>query len=54
MKAISWNVNGIRACINKGFIDYLKNESPDIIGIQETKGRQDQVDEKYIAEIQSL
>jgi len=54
MKCISWNVNGIRACINKGFIEYLENESPDIIGLQETKGRQEQVAQKHIDEIESL
>lgn len=37
MKIISWNVNGIRAAIKKGFLDYLKEESPDIICLQETK-----------------
>ena len=37
MKLISWNVNGIRACIKKGFYDFVKNEDPDILCIQETK-----------------
>ena len=37
MKIISWNVNGIRACVKKGFLDYLKEESPDMICLQETK-----------------
>ncbi len=54
MKAISWNVNGIRACINKGFIDYLKNESPDIIWLQEVKATQDKVDSQYFDAIESL
>lgn len=44
MNIISYNVNGIRAAINKGFIEWLKNESPDIICIQETKANKDQVD----------
>lgn len=37
MKILSWNVNGIRANIRKGFLDFLKNEKPDIIGLQEIK-----------------
>lgn len=37
MKIISWNVNGIRACVRKGFLEYLTSESPDIICLQETK-----------------
>ncbi len=37
MKIISWNVNGIRACVKKGFLDYLQLEAPDMICLQETK-----------------
>lgn len=37
MKLISYNVNGIRAAMNKGFLDWLAKESPDIIGLQEIK-----------------
>lgn len=37
MKIISWNVNGIRACLGKGLEDFLKAENADIICIQETK-----------------
>lgn len=36
-KIISWNVNGIRACISKGFWDWYDKESPDIVCLQETK-----------------
>jgi exodeoxyribonuclease-3 len=46
MKIISWNVNGIRACIAKGFLEFLKSEDPDIICLQETKAHQEQVDAK--------
>lgn len=31
MKFVSWNVNGIRACVSKGFLDYLAVENPDVI-----------------------
>ncbi len=37
MKIVSWNVNGIRACIRKGFVDFVKETNPDIICLQETK-----------------
>ena len=39
MNIISYNVNGIRAAINKGFVDWLKRESPDVICLQETKSQ---------------
>ena len=37
MKIISWNVNGLRACLNKGFEDFFYNEEADIYCLQETK-----------------
>ncbi len=37
MKLISWNVNGLRAVLNKGFIGFILDEKPDIFCIQETK-----------------
>jgi exodeoxyribonuclease-3 len=37
MKLISWNVNGLRAVLRKNFLDYLADESPDILCLQETK-----------------
>ncbi len=37
MKLVSWNVNGLRACLGKGFLDYIAAENPDIICLQETK-----------------
>lgn len=43
MRIISYNVNGIRAAFNKGFIEWLKQADPDIICLQETKAMQDQV-----------
>jgi exodeoxyribonuclease-3 len=43
MKIISWNVNGIRALINKGLFDWIKAESPDILCLQETKAEPGQV-----------
>ena len=37
MKLISWNVNGLRSCLGKGFLDYVAAENPDVICLQETK-----------------
>ncbi len=37
MKLISWNINGLRAVLKKGFLDFLKQEKPDVIGLQEIK-----------------
>lgn len=44
MKIISYNVNGIRAAINKGFIDWLKSANPDVICLQEIKALKEQLD----------
>ncbi len=43
-KIISYNVNGIRAAINKGFAQWLEQENPDVICIQETKAQPEQID----------
>ena len=45
IKILSWNVNGIRAIKKKGLLDWLYQESPDIISIQETKAHTEQLDE---------
>ena len=44
IKIISWNVNGIRAVIKKGFYDFVKEYQPDILCLQETKAHPEQVD----------
>lgn len=43
MKMISWNVNGLRACINKGFEDFFNNINADIFCLQETKLQEGQI-----------
>lgn len=43
MKIISYNVNGIRAAISKGFIDWLQQANPDVICLQEIKANEDQI-----------
>ena len=44
MKLISWNVNGLRACVGKGFLDFLASEDPDMIALQETKMQREQAE----------
>ncbi len=44
MKLISWNVNGLRACVQKGFLDYFKEADADIFCIQESKLQEGQID----------
>jgi exodeoxyribonuclease-3 len=45
MKLISWNVNGLRACLKKGFLDYVQAVQPDVIGLQEVKATSEDVRE---------
>ena len=47
MKLISWNVNGIRACLNKGFEEFFKQIDADIFCIQETKCQREQVELEF-------
>ncbi|MBR4035979.1 MAG: endonuclease/exonuclease/phosphatase family protein, partial [Oscillospiraceae bacterium] len=43
MKFISWNVNGLRACMGKGFMDFFNAEDADFFCLQETKLQPDQI-----------
>lgn len=51
MRIISYNLNGIRAAMNKGLIDWLKTDPADIICIQETKAHRDNVDYKQFTDL---
>ncbi len=51
MKIFSYNVNGLRAAMSKGFLDWLDKEKPDIICLQETKASPEQIN---LAELESL
>lgn len=51
MRIISYNVNGIRSAINKGFLEWLKTNPADIICMQETKAQKDNVDCKLLNEL---
>lgn len=48
MKLYSWNVNGIRAAEKKGFVDWLQATKPDILGVQETKARPEQLSKNLL------
>ncbi|MCP4521570.1 MAG: exodeoxyribonuclease III [Cytophagales bacterium] len=50
MKLVSYNVNGIRAAVKKGFDEWLLNSDIDIIALQETKALQEQVDTSFLEE----
>ena len=43
MKCISWNVNGLRACLQKGFLDFFRDADADLFCLQETKLQPEQV-----------
>jgi exodeoxyribonuclease III len=48
-KIITWNVNGIRACAQKGLFSYMRREDPDIFCLQETKAHPDQLTNEHIS-----
>ena len=47
MKLITWNVNGLRACIKNGFVESFKKLNPDVICLQETKLQEEQIPEDF-------
>ena len=47
VKLVSWNVNGIRACVQKGFLDFFREADADIFCIQETKCQIGQIDLEF-------
>ena len=51
MKIFSYNVNGIRAALKKGFIRWLKSSTPDIVCIQETKAQIEQIDTTFFEDL---
>jgi len=46
LRLFSWNVNGLRACGRKGFLDWLSETQPDVLGLQETRAVPEQLDEE--------
>ena len=51
MKIISYNLNGIRSAINKGLLDWLQTENPDVFCIQESKAQPEQIDVMAMSEL---
>lgn len=51
MRLMSWNVNGIRASIRKGFQEFIEQDQPDILCLQETKAEPQQVDLTWVDEL---
>ena len=47
-RLVSWNVNGIRACVNKGFTEWVKKTSPDILCLQEIKALEEQFPQEVL------
>ena len=43
MRVVSWNVNGLRACAKKGFLDFLRRSDADVVGLQEVRAFADQL-----------
>lgn len=46
MRIYTWNVNGLRSILKKGLMDFIKNEDPDILCLQETKLQEEQIDDE--------
>jgi exodeoxyribonuclease III len=51
MKIASYNVNGIRSAINKGFVDWIKATDPDVIGLQEVKAEETNIDKAIFEDL---
>ena len=49
MKLVSWNVNGLRSILRKNFLEYLEEEQPDVLCLQETRASHDQVEQLWPA-----
>ena len=47
MKFISWNVNGLRACMNKGFKEFMDSVDADVFCVQETKMQREQAEDLF-------
>jgi len=48
IRLFSWNVNGLRACARKGFLEWLNNARPDVLGLQETRALPEQLDSEVL------
>jgi exodeoxyribonuclease-3 len=48
MRIVTWNVNGLRAALNKGALDWLREQAPDVVCLQEIKTRPEQIDQAFL------
>jgi len=48
LRLMSWNVNGLRACHRKGFLEWLEAAKPDVLGLQEVRALPEQLDEEVL------
>ena len=54
MKFISWNVNGLRACVQKGFLDFFRETDADFFCVQETKLQEGQISWNFPRDIMTI
>jgi exodeoxyribonuclease-3 len=54
MNIITWNVNGFRAAVNKGILDWIEHESPDVVCLQEVRARPEQLEPGWIERLEQI
>ena len=54
MRITTWNVNGLRAVLNKGLLDWLKNEPPDVLCLQEVRAKPEQVGDEAVGLLKEI
>ena len=54
MRIVTWNVNGLRAAMGKGFLEWVEAEQPDVVCLQEVRARPDQIDEAHLRRLEAL
>jgi exodeoxyribonuclease-3 len=54
MKITTWNVNGLRAAMNKGILDWIEAQPPDVLCLQEVRAKPDQFEDEYLARLAAV
>ncbi len=54
MKIVTWNINGLRAVLGKGALDWVRAESPDVVCLQEIKSRPDQLTDEHLRQLEGF
>jgi len=54
MRIVTWNVNGLRAAMTKGFLEWLESEPPDVVCLQEVRARPEQLAEEQVRRLEAL